>query len=426
MKQKKLPGVARFFIAILSWLLGLALFFSVIATALIADIQVLTTEDNVRSFVHQLMSAPAQLPGKAASRPGMGVSAVSVAGNRKLNTPHYAPSSSNFGLAEELINIVYEQIQQNATEELPITKDDLMDMLDGSSAMDYIADKAAGLVSDYYTGEITTTFDVEEIVDLMKDNSELIETLTGLPVDDEMISGVVEVWENNEIVEVLEDNGLEGIIDYAEEQMGDDSIQEQLSSVTTQVGIEGVDSLKDVVNMLRDATSQEAMFTGIAVCAGLMLLILLINLTQLGAGLRRCGYPLLFAGLGIIPCLLAVFVPDLWTGAPFMEIIRSIFAQLTGINGTIFGLGLVLIITGAIVSSRTNKKLRCAQTATPVAAGVAPGAPAVEPAVSVAEETPAQPEETEPSLEDILSEETPAEETPAEESEEVTAEEIPE
>ena len=423
MKQKKLPGFVRFLIAILSWVLGMALFFSAVTTALIADIQVLTSEDNVRSFVHQLMSAPAQLPGKAVSRPGIGASSVSVAGTRKLNSPRYAPSSSGFGLTEELINIVYEQIQQNATEELPITKEDLMDMMEGSSAMDYIADKAAGLVTDYYMDEVTTSFDVEEIVDLMKDNAELIETLSGLPVDDEMIAGVVDVWENNEIVGILNDGGLEGLIDYAEEQMGDDSIREQLSSITQQMGVEGVDSLKDIVNMFRDATSREAMFMGIAVCLGLMLLILLINLAQVGVGLRRCGYPLLSAGLGIIPCALAVFAPELWTGAPFLEIVRGIFAQLIGIYGTIFGLGLVLIITGIIVSSSTNKKLRYAQTAAPVAAGVAP---AVAPAAPVVAEPIAQPVTDEPSLEEVLAEDPSVEEAPAEQPEETPAEEITE
>lgn len=434
MKQKNLSGGARFGIAIMSWLLGMALFFSAVSTALIADIQVLTQEDSIRSFVHQLMSAPTQLPGKTAYQPGTGASAATVAGTRKLNMPRYASSSSSeFGLAEQFIGILYEQIEEYSTEELPITEDDLMDMLKGSSAMDYLADKAAGLVSDYYMDEVTTTFDVDEIIELMEDNSELIETLSGLPVDDEMISNVVEMWESNEVVSILQDGGLEGIIDYAEEQMGDDSIREQLSSITQQLGIDGVDSLKDVANMLRDATSRETMFIGIAVCVGLMLLILLFNMRQIGVGLRRCGYPLLSAGLGIIPCALAVLAPDLWTSLPFLEIVRGIFAQLIGIYGTIFGLGLVLIITGIIVSSRTNKKLYYAPVAAPVTAGAAPAAPvhavAAAPAAPVVVETPAQPVNPEPSLEDILSGETAAEEVPLEQTlcapEEIAPEEAP-
>lgn len=417
MKQRRLSGGARFGIAILSWLLGLALFATAVSTALIADIQVLTSEDSVRSFVHQLMSAPVQLPGKAASRPGVGAPAATVAGTRKLNTPHYASSSQGFGLAEQFVGILYEQIEQYSTEELPITKDDLMDMMKDSSAMDYIADKAAGLVSDYYTENVTTTFEVEEIIELMEDNSELIEELSGLPVDEEMINGVVEIWENNEVVDILEDDGLEGLIVYAEEQMGDDSIREQLSSVFEQVGMEGVDSFKDLADMFRDATSKETMLMGIGICVGLMLLILLINMFQLGVGLRRCGYPLLSAGLAIIPCLLAVLVPDLWTSLPFLEIVRGIFAQLTGVYSTVFGLGLVLVITGIIVSSRTNKKLYYAPVAAPVAAPAAPvRAVAATPAAPVVEEAPAQPVNPEPSLEDILSGEPVTEEVPLEQT----------
>lgn len=433
MKQKKLSGGARFLIAILSWLLGLALFVCAIATALIADVRVLTSEDNIRSFMHQLISAPVQLPGKAASRPGIGAPAVSVAGTRKLNMPHYNPTeTSGFGLAEELINIVYDQIQLNSTEELTITKEDLQDIFDGSSAMDYIADKAAGLISDYYMDDVSTTFEAEEIVELMKDNAALIESLSGLPVDDEMINNVVNVWENNEIVDMLENDGLEGLIEYAEEQMGDVSVQEQLSSVTQQVGIVGVDSFKDVANMFRDITSKDTLLLGIGVCVGLILLILLCNIFQLGVGLRRCGYPLLLAGLGIIPCLLAVFVPNLWTGLPFLDVVRGILAQLTGIYGTIFGLGLVLIIAGIILSIHTNKNLRRVRTAVPVAAGVAPAAAPVfveGEAPAQPEETSALPEEADPSLEDLLSGEPVAEEAPLEQPlcapEEIAPEEAP-
>ena len=406
MKQKKLSFGIRSILWAVSLLLSIALFASVIVTALVADVRVVTSKDNIRSFVVQLLSEPVQLHGRAPLRQGTGSIRVALPAAPSFNIPRRdnavpqglgLAASLGFNVTEQMIDLFYDQLQSQMGEEATITKEELTDLVEQSTLTDFLADKAADLVVDYVTGEVTTTFEPEEIQTLIVENTELIEAITGEPLPEEVVTQIVETITTNEVIQKVEEEGLAGLIEMAGgsdattpegeplltppsdnmlgEQLGsilggseDDSnkVADSIASATqtlTNGELNGISNVNDIITLLRSVTSVQNLTICIVVCAVLMILILLVNIRQLGKGLRRCGYPLLLAGLMVIPCMMATYSPDMWTATPVLSVVRDILAMVTGVNALVFGLGLLFVIAGIVVGCITKHKLAIAAKA---------------------------------------------------------------
>lgn len=450
MKQKKLPLGARFGLWVLSFLLGILLFVSVVTAELIADVRVVTDRDNIRDFVVQLLTDPVQLHGRTPLRQGAGGVRLSLPSAPSFNMPRRdntstqttipnlegiegiegiediqnqqgLSSSLGINLTEQMIEIVYDQIQTHLGEDSAITKEEITELVEQSTVTEFIAEKAADIVADYVTGEITTTFEPEEIKTLIETNKELIETVVGEPIPEEVVTQIVETVKTNEVVQKVEEKGLAGVIEMSSSSdsttpdgepaltpPSDNMLGEQLGSLlgsseegSKQVAdsianvaqtitggeLTGVKNINDIVTMLRAATSVQNLVVCMVVCVVFMLLILLVNIKQLGAGLRRCGYPMLFAGVMVIPCLLATYAPDMWTGDAYLSIAQQVLSMVTGINALVFGLGLLFVIAGILVGSITKRKLAAT-------VAVAADVPVAVVADSAAEELSAELEET--------------------------------
>lgn len=447
MKQKKLSFGIRFILWAVSLLLSIALFASVIVTALVADVRVVTAKDNVRTFVVQLLSDPVQLHGRSPLRQGTGSIRVALPAAPSFNIPRRDDTSSQnsglaaglgFNLTEQMIQLVYDQLQEQLGEESTITREEITDLVQKSTVTDYVAEKAGDIVADYVAGEITTIFEPEEIKTLIEENAELIETVIGEPLPEEVVTQIVETVKTNEVVQTVEEKGLAGVIEMSgstdsttpdgepiltppsdnalgeqlgsllgdSKEEGGNKVADSIASVTqtlTNGELNGIRNVNDIVTLLRSATSVQNLISCIAVCAVLMILILLVNMRQLGKGLRRCGYPLLLAGLMVFPCLMATYSPEMWTSAPALTVVRDILAMVTGVNALVFGLGLLFVIAGIVVGCITKHKLAVAAKAA-LAAAEAPvvieEAPVAVTGVAVDEEQAAVAEE-------------PAEEAPA-------------
>ena len=405
MKQKKLSFGIRSILWAVSLLLSIALFASVIVTALVADVRVVTSKDNIRSFVVQLLSEPVQLHGRAPLRQGTGSIRVALPAAPSFNIPRRdnavpqglgLAASLGFNVTEQMIDLFYDQLQSHMGEEATITKEELTDLVEQSTLTDFLADKAADLVVDYVTGEVTTTFEPEEIQTLIVENTELIETITGEPLPEEVVTQIVETITTNEVIQKVEEKGLAGLIEMATggdttnpdgepiltppsdnmlgEQLGsllggseeNNQVADSIASATqtlTNGELNGISNVNDIITLLRSVTSVQNLTICIVVCAVLMILILLVNIRQLGKGLRRCGYPLLLAGLMVIPCMMATYSPDMWTATPVLSVVRDILAMVTGVNALVFGLGLLFVIAGIVVGCITKHKLAIAAKA---------------------------------------------------------------
>ena len=417
MKQKKLSFGIRFLLWAVSLLLSIALFASVIVTALVADVRVVTSRDNVRTFVVRLLTDPVQLHGRAPLRQGTGGIRVALPAAPARNIPRRddtvsqglgLAASLGFNLTEQMIDLFYDQLEGQLGEETTITKEELTDLVEQSTVTEFIANKAADLAADYVTGEITTTFEPEEIQTLIEENKELIETVIGEPLPEEVVTQIVETVKTNEVIQKVEEKGLAGVVEMASggsdattpegepiltppsdnmlgEQLGSllggsteeggNKVADSIASATqtiTKGELNGIRNVNDIVTLLRAATSVQNLSVCIAACVVLMVLILLVNIRQLGKGLRRCGYPLLMAGLMVIPCLLATYSPDMWSASPILTVVRDILAMVTGVNALVFGLGLLFVIAGIVVGCITKHKLSVAAKAALAAAAEAP------------------------------------------------------
>lgn len=430
-KQKKLSLGARFGLYIASFLLGILLFVTAITTALIANMQIVTSEENISGLIREMISAPAHIRPKAPIHAGEGGLRIATNTNRSYAMPRREePSGVASDLTGQLIGMFYEEMVDQFDEEFPVSQEEFTQMINDSTVKDYIADKTASLITDYFNDEITTTFEPEEIVQLIKENSALIESITGEPIPDDIAQQVATVFDENEIIVKVEAEGLAGFMELLE---GGNSASPE-GDASEGADTEGQDSsfdIKTIVAALRQFASVQNLVIGIAICLVLIAAIVLINCRQIGKGLRRAGYPLMWAGCLVILNLLAKFQPDMWvitagegesvnqTLNLVLKLARHILLQTAVVNIVIFGTGLALCIAGIVLPIVLRAKRK-----TPVSIPASPETEEL--AAALVDETPVEfPCESadEAPVEEVC-DEAPAEETVEEDSpEEETVEE---
>lgn len=430
-KQKKLSLAARFGLYIASFLLGILLFVTAITTALIANMQIVTSEENISGLIREMISAPAHIRPKAPIHAGEGGLRVAPNTNRSYAMPRREePSGVASSLTDQLIGMFYEEVSGQFEEEFPVSQEEFTQMINDSTVKDYIADKTASLITDYFNDEITTTFEPEEIVQLIQENSELIETITGEPIPDDIAQQVATVFDENEIIVKVEAEGLAGFMEMTGTSIpglpgGDASTDNAEDEAQNSINI------RDIIDALRAFSSTQNLVIGIAICLVLIAAIVLINCRQIGKGLRRAGYPLMWAGCLVILNLLAKFQPDMWvitagegesvnqTFNLVLKLSRYILLQTAVVNIVIFGTGLALCIAGIVLPIVLRAKRK-----TPVSIPASPETEEL--AAALVDETPVEfPCESadEAPVEEVC-DEAPAEETVEEDSpEEETVEE---
>ena len=358
-KQKKLSLGARFGLYIASFLLGILLFVSAITTALIANIQIVTSEENISGMIKEMMSAPAHVRPKAPITSGEGGLRVAPRIRTYQMPRREEPGDVATDLTDELIGMFYEEMVGQLEGDLPVSQEEFTQMINDSTVKDFIADKTASLITDYFNDEITTTFEPEEIVQLINENAALIESITGEPIPNDIVQQVAQVFDENEIIAKVEAEGLAGFAEISGLDIpglpGSSSSDEANGGASS-----GNFNLKDIINATRAFASTGNLITGIAICLVLIVAIVLINCHQIGKGLRRAGYPLMWAGCLVILNILAKFQPNLWviTGEisadtqwlPLvLKLARYMLLQTAVVNIVIFGTGLALCIAGIVL-----------------------------------------------------------------------------
>lgn len=375
-KQKKLSLGARFGLYVASFFLGLLLLVSTIATALIADVQIVISEDGISGIIRTMMSAPAHVRPKAPTAiTGEGGLRVAPRIQRTYHMPHREdPGNVTFDLTNQLIGTLYNELGNIFGDEMTFSQEEFVEMVNDSTVKDYIADKGAALITDYFNDEITTTFEPEEIVELIDENAEIIETITGEPIPEDIAQQVAQVFDENEIIVKVEAEGLAGFMELMNKNPegpegsgdlteGSGGLAEGSDDAPT--GSESnpniLATVKEYAGIVNAVASTQNLIIGIAVSVVLIAAIILINCRQLGKGLRRAGYPLMIAGIAVILNLLAKFQSDLWVipgdlpaDMPWlplvMKLARHILLETAVVNIVIFGAGFVLFVGGIVLS----------------------------------------------------------------------------
>lgn len=431
--------IGKILLGILTFLLCVALFVSTVVTITMADIQVITNKDNLNTLISTYLTG---------SAPKKGAVGLPVAGRHapqrleSIDVNAMASGDTSF-----LVEFVYDMIEEQAGGNLDVTLEEVKAFVEESTIDDFVAEKGTSLVSDFITGENTTSITTEEIKQVLQENAALLEQTFHVPMDETVISETITVIEETKVLEQLNEGGLEklmelsdegqlapeGSVPDAEESVGTTTTNKEM---TTDEIINGllngtVDistlSVPQLLSVFRTAISAKTMWMCIGVCVVLIGLIFLTRWKKYYTAMIVTGVTLLITGaICMIPAIMfwsypdavANLVPELRTLMKLMTMIVDMTYPISLCVG-IFGL---LLIAGGIVLAVFSKKWAAAKAAKLAAAAEAEVVEEI-PAEETVEEVPAveAPAEEAP-VEEVPAEEVPAEETPVEET---PAEETP-
>lgn len=430
--MKKLPRPG-FGIRLLSSLLCLIIFVSMLAGILIADIRIITTKENTSKIIREsLFISHTVRP--AAARPGSGSGHGAIAhGNTRFAMPRLAEEDTAGVMTEALVEFVYESMTEQYGE-LPITLEEVEEFIDQSTLKDEISDLSASLINDLVTGENTTVIDEEMITGLVMDNADLIEEYFQVTVDEEAISQMAqELVQSDAVVQIQEEGISQVLLDsmtggghrdpslnnpYDETLGGDSGSDSGVGSGNENIGsgnaAPNVAEIAQVLQDIRAAISSTAMIICFGIAAFCALLLFLLNRKWIWYPLRKLGVALIFAALPmLIPTIVVIAMVDVWTGLFIsMAVVGTVIAMMLTMTAPVClgtaGFGALCILTSIIVKSVTKHRLKKAAAAEAAAEVAAVEAPAQEVLPEpVAAEEPA--EEAAP-VEEASAEDAPAEE----------------
>ena len=420
---KKLSGGVRFILGFVTFLLCILLFVTTISTILVADaVTIVTSQDNMKKIISQILF-------KEVSRPPLhSIGSGDAAGSHGVTVkPMAAPAIRLDDAASEeettnaLVTWIYESLSEEYGEEMNLTLETVQQFVDESTLKDFIAEKGASLITDYYTGENTTAITEEEIQEQLEMNKDLIKETFDYEITEEKIQEITtKVVENDYIAQIQE----EGIVNVVMGAVGGTTDNADPNSVSPGT------ILMDAMELSRQILSVNTVWMCIGICAVLLALILVTNIKQIWVGLNKAGITVLIAGaLFLVPTMIIWNQPANWLDGPATlrmagNLAREIMIMTAPACIIATAVGAVLLISGIVtyivVRAKFRKVWKAMKNPAPVAAAPATAA------VTLAPETIAILAE-EPVAEAIVAEEPPVEEAPVEEVpvEEVPVEETP-
>lgn len=411
--MKKMNLGIRFILGFISVILCILLVVATLTTAILADLNVVFQADNLQSLLTEALftSATTRLPAPHAAIGGNGTGVPSV-----QRFPVRMDDATAFSGVEgtdtsAMVEWIYGAIteQFGDAEGIP-TLEEVQEFVDESTVADFLTEKTASIVSDIITGSNNTTIATEEIQTLLEDNAQLIQDTFGIEMNEEVISQVVTVVEENEIVQTIQ---KEGVTKVVEDMVASGALDLPMDMLPTPDSGDGdsSSSVMDILKSVQSVVSVSALLMAVGVCVVLIALLLVTNIKRIWIGINNAGISLTIAGtILMIPTCLLWFAADLLTellkdAGPVANIILHVLKSTAPVHIGIFAGGIVLIIGGCVL--RTILKKRAKANAEAAAIEEAPEEAAVEEA---AEEPVA---EAAPAAEEAPAEET-AEEAPAE------------
>lgn len=426
--MKKMNLGIRFILGFISVILCILLVVATLTTAILADLNVVFQPDNLQKLLTDALftSATTRLPAPHAAIGGNGTGVPSV-----QRFPVRMDDATAFSGVEgtdtsAMVEWIYGAIteQFGDAEGIP-TLEVVQEFVDESTISDFLTEKTASIISDIITGSSNTTISTAEIQTLLEDNAQLIQDTFGIEMNEEIISQVVTVVEENEIVQTIQ---KEGVTKVVEDMVASGALDLPMDMLPTPDSGDGEGSgsptanpVMELLKTVQSIVSTTTLLMAVGVCVVLIALLLVTNIKRIWIGINNTGISLTIAGtILMIPTCLLWFAADLLTellkeAGPVGSIVLYILKSTAPVHVGVFAGGIVLIIGGCVLRTILKKRAKAAALAVEAAnieepAQEAPVEEAAEEPVAEAapaeEEVPAEP----------VSEEAPAEEeNPAEE-----------
>lgn len=331
-KSRRRPWPLKILLELVAIVLCVALFAVTIAGALIVDLRVMTSQGGFEKILTQLIA------------PTGSVQAVPQPGVTLLSAPDQSQDAANF-----VTDMIYDMLQENFGQEVPVTKDQISEFIDKSTVTEFIAEKMSGAVNDFLNETSDTTITKDEIMDLVRDNSALLKESFDVEITDDMMTQLETALDEVPMWDELEEKGLVG---YLEENL-------LLPDSEADGSSNGLAAIKQAMDYVRMVTSNMA----IACFAGAMLLLALLVLLvnwSVPKTLSDVGITLLFAGLilsslnfigasGVLETLLA-------DQMQIIGLINGILASVAVVHYGVLGTGVALIVLAIIAKIIKNSR----------------------------------------------------------------------
>lgn len=337
-KQGKKPfSLFRFLLQILSFGLCLTLLVSLSATMLLADARLLTSSGGIETIMSHLMEAEDTPP---PSDPGL-----------RQRIP---ASSSVFSLSQQtqdaeqtLVEQLNDIIEQTLGNGISITTEQMQDLLQNSTMMEFVAEKAASIVKNMLTGHLDThpIFTTEDIRQLIEENQQIIEDTFQIQLTDENKQEMSE-----QIDEALADADV------------NNALQAQIGQIL-QTTVPGTNiPAQEVLREIQHLAQPAVIAVGVLLCLTLVWLLWLMNGRQPYLGLRWSAGSCMTSGVLLsIPVALVQFAPGLISGVlpetgSTMQVLRGAASVVAPLHYGVLAVGAVLLISAYVVQFFSKKR----------------------------------------------------------------------
>lgn len=367
-KPRRKPHIAlRILLQFLSFVLCIVLTASLLGTVVLADLNHLMSAGGIKQLIHAVLvptPAPQRITpvvgalgislDEAAAEPGFTVPGDLDVGDIPEDLLTGGDSAENVG---SIIDWIYEEMEKASDEPLPVTKEQVQSFVEESTVSDFMADKLAGYADDFINGTENTTITTEEIIELLEENTELIEQTFELEITEEV---------KQEMTASVEKLVVENDLNTVIRQQVFETVEQTINESASASGV----SWEEIQPMLQLICSDAVLYTALGTCLVLMLLLCLLNFYNVPAGLTWIAVPSILMGtiltaplaaLQAAPEVLAELLP-----AQVTSIIASFAGVLLPIHGSVLvlGFGLLLIsIVWRIIRGSVRRKRRLAAAA---------------------------------------------------------------
>lgn len=344
---RKKPHIAlRILLQFVSFVLCICLSAGLLAGVALLDVHTLTSSGGINRIITALFTAK--------SAPS--VRPVSGAIGTRFDEPvsgDFTIPSEIFDQAEDLgdsgtnflIDFLYDTIASQTSEPLPVSKSQLQSFVEKSTVSDYLSEKIASYADDFLNGTENTVITTKEVLELLDENKDLIESEFGVEITPEIEQSLTLTVEK-----VIVDQDLNGTIRQNMDTIGE-KILESVSPIPGESPIEWA----ELQALLQFISSDVLLWGVLLACLALILLLCLANFYNVPAGLTWSAVPAIVIGLIVsLPLAILQCLPQ-----ALQSMLPHDFAQLipiaAGVAGAwapvhygLLGLGLVMLI-GSIV-----------------------------------------------------------------------------
>ncbi len=287
--RKRLSLGIRIPMQILSFVVFLALMVGLTAGALVLDARSLTSSGGIKNILTAVMSLPAPhiaarqvapaLPAHPSARYAAILRDPQIPGD--IQIPSDVELPSDFTDPDALAGWLTQMGKDMLGEDANIDEDAVKDFLENSTVTDYLADKAGSLADDVLNGTANTLITKEEIVNLVKDNKDLVKEHFGVEITDEHLVQVEQAAEK-----LIEEEKINEVLH--------EKVQEIVKSEEPVVG--GM-TVQDVLNIVNAVVSDSTLLTVALVCALLVGLLCLLNFYNIPGALSWTAWAAIIMGL---------------------------------------------------------------------------------------------------------------------------------